>query len=208
MSFRPLSTHRRNSGVRNHQHHHQHHHPTVHWSRMLSQKLMPLDLWQLLCVSDIDIIVTVINEPLQRLWFRGLGQEALLLLVARAREIAHWCEETLAKSYITPLPPILDYNAPGSLHQKVLVPLLFSDAHMDFFHGILRMKLRVNKLRLHLSSEKKEPLLCWLRYSALSALHNYISLLLRHEIDCPGKWTWLRYKLHLWIIRNVLFCLK
>lgn len=53
------------------------------------------------------------------------------------------------------LPPILDYNAPGSLHQKVLVPLLFSDARMDFFHSILRMKLRVNKLRLHLSSEKK-----------------------------------------------------
>lgn len=79
------------------------HHRTVHWSCMLSQKLMPLDLWQLLCVSDIDIIVTVINDPLLRLWFRGLSQEALLLL-ARVREIAHCCEETRAKSYITPHP--------------------------------------------------------------------------------------------------------
>lgn len=109
-SFRPLST---LSFRTRHPHPH---HLTVHWSCMLSQKLMPLDLWQLLCVSDIDIIVTVINGPLLRLWFRGLGQEALLL-VARAGEIAHWCEETLAKSYITsPTAPSLT-----TMHRVVFI---------------------------------------------------------------------------------------
>lgn len=173
--------------------------PSLHWSPMLSQPLMCVDLWQLLCVSDIDIIVTIINDSLLRVWFRGLGQKTALLLPHK-REIAHWCEETWSNSYITQaLTTKLQY-------QKVLVPppLSLMLIWISFTAFSVWNYEWINCIFIYLG----KSLLCWLWYSALSALHNYISLLLQHQIDCPRKWTWLCYKLHLWIIRNVLFCLK
>lgn len=53
---------------------------SLHGSHTLSQKLVCEDLSQLFCVSDIDIIVSVMNDSLLWGWFRGLGQKAFLLL--------------------------------------------------------------------------------------------------------------------------------
>lgn len=54
------------------------------------RKVMWVDLWQLLCVRDIDIIVSITNDPLLQVWFKGLAKRALLLITdVKKTEITH-----------------------------------------------------------------------------------------------------------------------
>lgn len=76
------------------------------FARTCCRKVMWVDLWQLLCVRDIVIIISITNDPLLQVWFKGLGQ--------KGTSPHHWCEENWNTSYITQT----KLQCSGSLYQK------------------------------------------------------------------------------------------
>lgn len=79
----------------------------------------------------------------------------------------------------------------------------------NIFHTVLRWNYPwMNSIFIYLQTSSVLLVNLLFQHSTRITLCCYTRVPLQCEIDWFGKWTWLCYKLHSQVQRNLLFCLK